>query len=69
MSLPGWLEPLPDAEPQRELDAWAIEPHQVVHPGVTGRQFGTSLSQPPNWIASELDAEFASGLPDRQGRE
>ena len=25
MSLPGWLEPLPDAEQQRELDAWAIQ--------------------------------------------
>jgi hydroxyethylthiazole kinase-like uncharacterized protein yjeF len=25
MRLPGWLEPLPDATQQRELDAWAID--------------------------------------------
>ncbi len=25
MRLPAWLEPLPDAEQQRALDAWAIE--------------------------------------------
>ena len=25
MTLPDWLEPLPDAAQQRALDAWAIE--------------------------------------------
>jgi hydroxyethylthiazole kinase-like uncharacterized protein yjeF len=29
MSLPGWLEPLPDAAAQRALDAWAIERRAV----------------------------------------
>jgi ADP-dependent NAD(P)H-hydrate dehydratase / NAD(P)H-hydrate epimerase len=32
MSLPGWLEPLPDSEQQRALDTWAIE--QVGIPGI-----------------------------------
>jgi hydroxyethylthiazole kinase-like uncharacterized protein yjeF len=32
MSLPSWLEPLPDAEEQRALDRWAIE--QVGIPGI-----------------------------------
>jgi ADP-dependent NAD(P)H-hydrate dehydratase / NAD(P)H-hydrate epimerase len=32
MSLPSWLEPLPDAEQQRALDTWAIE--QVGIPGI-----------------------------------
>jgi len=32
MSLPGWLDPLPDAEQQRALDTWAIE--QLGIPGV-----------------------------------
>jgi hydroxyethylthiazole kinase-like uncharacterized protein yjeF len=32
MSLPGWLDPLPNAEQQRALDTWAIE--QLGIPGV-----------------------------------
>jgi ADP-dependent NAD(P)H-hydrate dehydratase / NAD(P)H-hydrate epimerase len=32
MSLPGWLEPLPDSAQQRALDTWAIE--QVGIPGI-----------------------------------
>ena len=32
MSLPGWLDPLPDAEQQRALDTWAIE--QLGIPGL-----------------------------------
>jgi NAD(P)H-hydrate epimerase len=32
MSLPGWLEPLPDSEQQRALDRWAIE--QLGMPGI-----------------------------------
>ena len=32
MSLPGWLEPLPDADTQRALDGWAIEQRDI--PGI-----------------------------------
>ena len=43
MSLPGWLEPLPDAEQQRALDSWAIE--QLGIPGIDLMELaGTGLA-------------------------
>ncbi len=43
MTLPGWLEPLPDAEQQRALDRWAIE--QLGIPGIDLMELaGTGLA-------------------------
>lgn len=47
-ALPGWLEPLPDAEEQRALDRWAIE--ELGIPGIelmerAGRGLATLVAE------------------------
>src|SRR5947209_19243067 len=66
MSLPDWLEPLPDASQQRALDEWAI-----TEMGIAGLELmeraGTGLAEPVMDLASTGTVAVVCGKGNNGG--